>query len=83
MRADAKAEISSLRIGQPFKPYKLFNGIFVPEALLKYRSLSAGAKLAYGRLVRYAGEDGGCWPAIQTIAAELGIGPTQARAYVH
>jgi hypothetical protein len=78
-----KTETLHLRIGQPFNPYKLFTGIFVPEALVRYRGLSCGSKIAYGRLARYAGENGGCWPSIPTLAAEIGIGTTQARKYVH
>jgi hypothetical protein len=78
-----KTETPHLRVGQPFNPYKLFTGIFVPEALVRYRGLSCGAKIAYGRLARYAGENGGCWPSIPTLAAEIGMGATQARVYVH
>ncbi|MBZ5609773.1 MAG: helix-turn-helix domain-containing protein [Acidobacteriia bacterium] len=72
-----------LRIGQPFNPFKLFNGIFIPEALVRYRGLTLGAKIAYGRLARYAGENGKCWPSIPTLGNEIGIGATQARIYVH
>jgi helix-turn-helix protein len=72
-----------LRIGQHFNPYKLFTGIFIPEALVRYRGLTCGAKIAYGRLARYAGEKGECFPSIPTLATETGIGATQARAYVH
>lgn len=78
-----KNMVPTLRIGQPFNPYKLFTGIFIPEALVRYRGLSPGGKLVYGRFARYAGEDGGCWPAIPTLAAEIGIGTTQTRIYVH
>ena len=38
--------------------------------------------MIYGRLCRYAGRDGGVYPSILTLAAELGIGKTQARTYV-
>ena len=38
--------IPNLAVGQPFNPYKLFTGIFVPEALVRFRGLSSGAKLA-------------------------------------
>jgi hypothetical protein len=72
-----------LRIGQNFNPYKLFTGIFIPDALARYRGLSCGAKIAYGRLARFAGKNGECWPAVATLASEIGIGATQARAYIH
>jgi hypothetical protein len=68
--------------GEPFNPYGLFNGIFVPEAICKYRGLPLGAKMVYGRLCRYAGRDGAVYPSMSTLAAELGIGKTQARTYV-
>jgi hypothetical protein len=68
--------------GEPFNPYGLFNGIFIPEAICKYRGISLGAKMAYGRLCRYAGRDGSVYPAIPTLASELGIGKTQARTYI-
>jgi DNA-binding transcriptional regulator YhcF (GntR family) len=45
--------------------------------------LSCGAKLVFGRLSRYASENGECYPSIPRLAAEIGIGPTQARTYVH
>jgi len=74
---------SWLRIGQPFNPYKLFTGVFIPEALTRYRALSSGAKIVYGRLARYAGENGDCFPSIPSLAAEVGLGATQTRRYVH
>ena len=69
-------------IGQPFNPYKLFPGAFIPEPICKYKGLSTGAKLVYGRLCRYAGAEGRAYPAMPTLAAETGVSETQARAYV-
>ena len=43
--------------GEPFNPVGLFHGIFIPEAICKYRGLPLGAKMVYGRLCRYAGRD--------------------------
>jgi hypothetical protein len=37
-----------MRPGEPFNPFRLFNGLFVREALARHRGLSPGAKLAYG-----------------------------------
>jgi len=68
--------------GEPFNPFGLFNGIFIPEAICKHRGLSLGAKMIYGRLCRYAGRDGAVYPSLPTLASELGIGKTQARTYV-
>jgi hypothetical protein len=69
-------------VGQPFNPYKLFTGIFIPEAICKYSGISAGAKIVYGRLCRFAGEDGKAYPAVPTLGLELGISGKQARRYV-
>ena len=76
-------QVPRFSIGQPFNPYKLFTGIFIPEALVRYRGLTCGAKIAYGRLARFAGANGDCWPSVPTLASEMGIGATQARTYVH
>ena len=54
-RSPSAAGQVSLQVGQPFNPFKLFNGIYIPEALVRAKGISAGAKLAYGRLTRYAG----------------------------
>src|SRR5437660_664031 len=69
-------------VGQPFNPYKRFHGALVPEAICRYKGLSPGAKLVYGRLCRYAGENGAAYPSVPTLAAELGMGETQARDYL-
>ena len=54
-RGKVPQKMAALQIGEPFNPFRFFNGIFVPEALVRTKLVSAGAKLAYGRLVRYAG----------------------------
>ncbi len=71
-----------LKVGQPFNPFGMFNGIFIPEALVRYKGISAGAKLAFGRLARYAGQDGRCYPAVATLGYEIGVGDRQARNYL-
>jgi hypothetical protein len=58
--------------GQQFNPYRVFYGIYIPEALLQYPHLSAGAKLCYGALCRFAGEKGLCWPSQAQLAATVG-----------
>jgi hypothetical protein len=73
----------SLQVGQPFNPRGLFNGILIPEALAKATGISAGAKMTYGRLTRYAGQNGVCFPAVPTLAAEIGIGERQTQRYLY
>jgi hypothetical protein len=74
---------SQFIVGQEFNPYKLFRVVCIPEALVRYRGVSPGAKLAFGRLMRYAGEDGNAFPAVGTLADELGVSACQARRYLH
>ena len=69
----------TFRVGQKFNPYGIFNGIFIPEALVRHPAISPTAKLAYGRLVRYAGQDGRCFPAVATLAAEIGVKKRRAQ----
>ncbi len=71
-----------MKPGEPFNPFRLFNGLFVPEALAQFSGVSPGAKLAYGRLARYAGQNGKCFPATDALGAELGVSERQARRYV-
>jgi hypothetical protein len=65
---------SAFQPGEPFNPYRMFTGLFIPEALARCPSISAGAKLAWGRLARYAGEDGHCYPTVKTLGSEIGVG---------
>ena len=43
---------TTFMVGQPFNPYRLFTGIFIPEALVRSKLVSVGAKMAWGRLAR-------------------------------
>jgi hypothetical protein len=72
----------SRAVGESFNPYRMFNSILIPEPLAKYRGVSLGAKITWGRLARYAGENGHCYPAAPTLAREIGISTTQARTYI-
>jgi hypothetical protein len=68
--------------GEAFSPFRIFRGLFVPEALARFGGISQGAKLAWGRLARYAGQNGECFPAMETLGVELGVTERQARRYV-
>src|SRR5438876_9015800 len=70
------------RAGEAFNPYRMFTGLFIPEGLTRCTWISAGAKLAWGRLARYAGEDGRCHPTVQTLGDEIGVGERQAQKYI-
>src|SRR5579872_647124 len=71
-----------LRPGKAFNPYRMFTGLFIPEGLARASSISAGAKMAWGRLARYAGEDGLCFPTVKTLGSEIGVGERQAQKYL-
>lgn len=71
-----------LQVGEPLNPYGLFVGIFVPDAIARSAGISAGAKVAYGRLARYAGADGDCHPSVKAPALEIGVKERQAQRYL-
>ena len=71
-----------MQVGQKFNPYKIFTGSFIPNILMKYRGLSGGAKLVWARLAQFSGEKGVCFPAIDTIADEVGIEKRQCIRYL-
>jgi Helix-turn-helix domain len=72
----------SLQPGEPFNPFRMFTGVFIPEGLVRCNRISAGAKLAWGRLARYAGENGRCYPTVKSLAAEIGLGERQGQKYL-
>jgi hypothetical protein len=81
-RGYLKRAAASLEVGQPFNPFGLFNGIWIPEVLVKAKGVSAGAKIIYGRLTRYAGPNGKCYPAVPTLAAEVAMSVRQTQKYL-
>jgi Helix-turn-helix domain len=68
--------------GEPFNPYKLFVGSFLPNWLMRRPEISQGAKLCYARLAQYAGEGGHAHPSQATLATELAVSGRQVRKYV-
>jgi len=71
-----------MEVGEPFRPFKKFHGVSVPEALCCYTGISAGPKLCWGRLARYQGRTGEAYPSTHVLADELGVSERQARLYV-
>ncbi len=61
-----------MRIGQRFRPYRLFHGSFIPNALLRCTTISATAKLVWARLAQFMGEHGEAYPSLDTLAREVG-----------
>jgi hypothetical protein len=71
------------RVGEPFNPYGMFNGIWIPDGMLKCAEVCPSAKLVYGRLTRFGGVNGSCIPSIATLAAELGMTVRQVQRLIH
>ena len=62
-----------MKPGDVFNPYRTLIGIYIPEAVTSHHQLSMGAKIVYGRLLRYAGSNGFCYPAVRALAREVGV----------
>lgn len=84
-RSIQRVKLPSYKAGQRFNPFRQFGpaGIYIPESLCKYKGLSMGAKMAWGRLYRYCGKDGQVYPSVGSLGRELGVSGKQASTYVH
>ncbi len=71
-----------MKVGQVFNPYRMFVGAFIPNDILRNPKLTFGAKVIYARLCQYSGEKGECFPAIETLSAEVGIQKRQCLRYI-
>lgn len=60
-------------IGEIFIPHKKFFGCVVPNWLLKQKNIGPIAKLCYGRLAQFSGNDGRCYPKQGTLSEEIGV----------
>jgi len=54
----------------------------VPNAVLKHKKISAGAKLTYTMLLSYAWHNDYCFPGQERLASDMGVGRTTANAYI-
>jgi len=68
--------------GQPFNPFRMFTGHFIPAGLACCTWISPGAKLAWGRLARYGGHKGLAYPAKTKLGQQIGVGSRQAQKYI-
>jgi hypothetical protein len=71
-----------MTIGQPFNPYKVFQGVFAPYWVLEHKGIAMGAKVCYIRMLGYAGQDARCYPGLGTLGTAIGVSERQARDYV-
>ncbi len=69
-----------MKEGQPFNPFRLFVGSFLPNCLMKDPDLDSTEKLVWARLAQYAGKGGRAFPSQETLAEEVGVTPQGVRA---
>jgi len=55
----------------------------IPNRVLHARNLSRDAKLLYGFLLRYAWQQGRCFPGYAQLCADMGASPSIVRKYMH
>jgi hypothetical protein len=77
-----KAKQAALKEGDRFSPYNRYIGVNIPDPVLRCKGLSAGAKLCYGRLVRYGGKTDTCHPRVKTLAEALNTSERNAQKYL-
>lgn len=71
-----------MNVGDSFSPFRLFTGIYIPDALVPYKNISAAEKICLARLYRYCGESDTCFPAQETLAIELGVEVRSVGSYL-
>jgi len=65
--------MTAYAIPEPFSP--------IPESI-EQAPISSGAKIAYGRLLRYAQKTGKAWPRVSTLAEAIGASVRQTHRYL-
>jgi Helix-turn-helix domain len=77
--AAGKKPFNKPALGERFNPYGLFRGLFIPEQIAGHSGLKPGAKLIYGIIGRYKGQDRECFVGIARFATESGLSEKVAR----
>jgi hypothetical protein len=68
--------------GQRFIPHRLFEVTCIPDWILSRPELSFGTKCLYGRLCRYAGQNGEAFPSAERLAQDLGSNVRSVRRWI-
>lgn len=71
-----------MRTGQPFSPYRLFQGPILPECLIPYEKISWGAKILLAIINRYIGRKDVAWPGQERLAEMMGVSVRSISGYV-
>jgi len=66
-------------VNEVINPYKRFQGVFIPNAIMECREITQSEKLVWGRLAQFSGKDGECHPSMEQIADGVGISERQAK----
>lgn len=64
--------------GEFYNPWRLFIGCIIPNAVSRSTELSSTAKLVFGKLCQYAGQNGQAYPSYKTLAGDVGVERRQA-----
>jgi len=64
--------------GETYNPWRLFIGCIIPNPIARSTELSPTAKLIFGKLCQFAGENGQAYPSYSTLAKEVGVERRQA-----
>ena len=68
-----------MKPGDEFNPWRRACGFYPPDVVGRQKTLTDGQKRVYERLVRFAGQNGDCFPQLQTLADELGKSISQVK----
>jgi helix-turn-helix protein len=84
MRGTQAVQVEAgLKVGGLFNPFNQFKQfVIIPEGVFQHDNLSQGAKLCYGRLLRYAGRTCFCVPGVTTLSTELGVIDRTVQGYL-
>ncbi len=62
-----------MRVGEPYVPWGMFAGAYIPLGLAAYTGISASAKLIWAMLNHHAGDAGVTWASQADVAEECGL----------
>lgn len=66
-------------VGTEYIGYRLFKGSHIPDWVDRASDLSSSSKRVFGRLLRYQGKDGRCFPSHRTLGRDLRLSDRQVR----
>ena len=75
VKEDQKIMEEKMEVGQIFNPFKIFNGSFIPNCIMRLPKevMSSTEKLVWSRLSQFAGKNGYCYPSQRVLADEVGL----------